>query len=73
MWGWSGCNRAGCYIAQLSNKTEQEGGRELKGGARVTAATPHHGNSCLVILSGLPIGTLTPEFYIGTSHLVVVD
>ena len=35
------------------NKQSRVGGWRgggMKGGARVTAATPHHGNGCLVIL-----------------------
>ena len=35
-----------------TNRAEWVGGEGggMKGGARVTAATPHHGNGCLVIL-----------------------
>ena len=39
------------------------GAGELKGGNGVTAATPHHGNGCSVILQSWPMGRLTPECY----------
>lgn len=63
MWGCAGCNEAGWYITfswviYRWNRAKWEGGRKLKGGAVVTAATPHHGNSCLVMLLDWPIGTL---------------
>lgn len=64
MWGRSGCNGGG-RAEQVKKKIPQirvgrkGGGKELKGGAGITATTPHHGDCCLVILRGWPIGMLT--------------
>lgn len=59
-------------LAQLKWASEWEqgrvGGREggsIKGGAGFTAATPHHGNSCLVMLRDDP--------WSSTSHLLLFD